>query len=204
MNNSWDNHRNSSTQSDGSNSKTKKTLVSGRVIIGVGILGIFSWIFLGTNTSSDSNLVNTAFSPTECDYLSDQGFPTNTYHRQDDDHYICLSDYIDIGKVDSTGIESTIDYAVEGTSKEIIDIYLRGSYRNQSSQREAQQKFIKMSTSLILQITGQQAPQKLMYAIKNGKEFKGNINGKKMHLERWEHAGYGYTQVLTIYYQPKT
>lgn len=209
MNNPWNNHKLPPPlpplQANGSNVKPKKTLGSLTFIIGLGLLGIFLWIFFDLSTPPNSSTVtsNTAFSPKECDYLTDQGFPTNSYHRQDEDNYICLSNYIDIGEADSTGIESTMDYAVEGTSKDITDIYLRGSYTNQSSQPVAQQIFLTSSKSLILQITGQQIPQELMHAIKEGKKFKGNINGKKIHLERLKHAGYGYTQVLTVFINPK-
>ncbi|HAV4561510.1 TPA: hypothetical protein MW699_003546 [Acinetobacter baumannii] len=180
------------------------------IFIGFIVIGLLSSMFLGSSKSSNSSndASNTGFSPQECNYLTSFGLPTNAYHQQEGEDYICIADFLEVGQADNTGNESNLDFGVEGTASQITDVYLRAIYGNKSSSAAAREKFIDASKELITRTTNHPIPNKLLQAIKKGKEYQGTIDDKKITLEinprynysKGKASGYGYAHQLTIYY----
>lgn len=172
-----------------------------RILYNAGLLALL--------VTMSNSVIAKSIAPKECNYLKSVGLPTNAYHQLDGEKdYICLADYLEVGAMDKTGSESTLDFSVEGTATTINNVILRAMYSNQSSNEQARKKFIKASTTLVSKITGKPMPAKLLAAMKNGKATKQTISGKTVNLEvnpRYNYAngkskGYGYTHILTISY----
>lgn len=141
--------------------------------------------------------------PNECDYMNEYDLFAHNYRNRGGDDFICLADYKNFNK--SEGLEeNSFDYAVEGTSAGINNIYLRLILNKKKDAQEATAEYVKMVNNLLLKVTEKESPKELVKAISKGKEYQGKLNGYEIRLEKNIHNNYksknlyGYDLVLYI------
>jgi len=132
-----------------------------------------------------------------CELLQEVGLPTSDWKSEYDQEYGCSSNYKQLGA--GSPLANNLAFYVEGNSSSVLQVYLMLNVNDKVTASTAHQELIKSAKVLSLKETGQQLPQKLIDAIKNGSNVSQKIGNATVEIVRkvWP-TGKGYEIKVSI------
>ena len=156
---------------------------------------IFIVYFLSVFNVSADLLIK---SPSQaCELLSEVNLATRGWINEYDESYGCSSDYKEIGS--GSPLANNLAYYVEGNIDSVFQVYLTLNINDKKSAGLAQKELITVSQLLCQRTTGSKLPQKLIDAIRKGKNESQKLGNATIEIERqnWP-TGRGYEVKLII------
>ncbi len=132
------------------------------------------------------------------DFLKAEELPTQPYHRFDDDEWVASSSYLEIGE--GFGLNNNLAYYLNGNKHAATQLKLTLNINLPDARDDAEHRFRKIGTSLLLASMGQEFDHRVAEGI-DSDSFNIQIGKRWILLEKnvWENGiPGGYSRTLTI------
>ena len=132
-----------------------------------------------------------------CSFLADSGLATQGWKKQYDQEFGCASPYKELGS--GFPLANNLAYYAEGSSSAVRLVTLVLNVNNRASASSGHQQLLEAASDLSVKATGEQLPQALKDAIKNGSKASQKLGLAVVEVVRedWP-TGKGYEVKVII------